>query len=328
MNISRAPATCPICQSAYDARCTTAPSTGDFAEFDCSVCGRFKISGTALATTLRNEANPLTRIQRAALSHFLRRATDEGSDLPVLTEDWLKDSIANTRLPSPAEQAENIIQLVGEHISATGERLGGFPDDFYAKVGAPSPALAGELAVELMQRGLLDGIDASTMGGADLINVNLTLAGWQQYEAQKRGKAAGNYGFLALQFENSTLDGFVRDVIKPCVKETLGFDVVDMRDVSQAGVIDNIMREQIRDAAFVLAELTHDNFGAYWEAGYAEGLGKPVIYLCEKTKFDDKRTHFDTNHCTTVLWAADNPDAFKGELIATIRRSLNLFPTS
>ena len=38
----------------------------------------------------------------------------------------------------------------------------------------------------------------------------------------------------------------------------------------------------IRDAKFVIADLTHDNNGAYWEAGYAEGLGKPVIYICEK----------------------------------------------
>ena len=38
----------------------------------------------------------------------------------------------------------------------------------------------------------------------------------------------------------------------------------------------------VRDAAFVISDLTHDNSGAYWEAGYAEGLGKPVIYICEE----------------------------------------------
>jgi nucleoside 2-deoxyribosyltransferase len=79
-------------------------------------------------------------------------------------------------------------------------------------------------------------------------------------------------------------------VVKPCITAELGFDTVDMREVSQAGVIDNIMRAQIRDAAFVLIDLTHDNSGAYWEAGYAEGLGKPVVYLCEKTKFEQAKT--------------------------------------
>ena len=90
----------------------------------------------------------------------------------------------------------------------------------------------------------------------------------------------------------------------------------------RAGVIDNIMRIQIRDAKFVIADLTHDNNGAYWEAGYAEGLGKPVIYICEKKKFDEKKTHFDTNHCTTVPWSRNDDEGFRQKLVATLRRSL------
>ncbi len=97
-----------------------------------------------------------------------------------------------------------------------------------------------------------------------------------------------------------------------------------MRDVAQAGVIDNIMRDQIRNSAFVIVDLTHDNSGAYWEAGYAEGLGKPVVYICERTKFQEASTHFDTNHCTTVPWSSGDPDGFRRELIATLRRSLDL----
>ncbi len=95
--------------------------------------------------------------------------------------------------------------------------------------------------------------------------------------------------------------------------------------MARAGIIDNIMRTQIRDAAFVVVDLTHDNSGAYWEAGYAEGLGKPVIYICEENKFKEAQTHFDTNHCTTVLWSGRGGRDFQKELVATLRRSLNLF---
>ncbi len=156
------------------------------------------------------------------------------------------------------------------------------------------------------------------------MNVNLTPNGWKQYESEKRSEVTGNYGFIAMQFNDPILDPFVRDVVKPAVKEGTGYDLVDMRDVPRAGIIDNIMRAQIRGAAFVIADLSHDNLGAYWEAGYAEGLGKPVIYICERRKFEDKdrQPHFDTNHCTTVLWSRDDPDQFRRELIATLRRSL------
>ena len=84
------------------------------------------------------------------------------------------------------------------------------------------------------------------------------------------------------------------------------------------------MRVQIRDSAFVIVDLTHANPGAYWEAGYAEGLGKPVIYICEKAKFEKDSTHFDTNHCTTIPWTKGDGEGFRKELIATLRRSLEL----
>ena len=127
-----------------------------------------------------------------------------------------------------------------------------------------------------------------------------------------------------MQFGDSDLDPFVDNVVKPAVKKGTGYDLVDMRDVAQAGVIDNILRTQIRDAAFLIVDLTHDNPGAYWEAGYAEGLGKPVVYICEKAKFKAEPTHFDTNHCTTVLWSKADVGGFQQESIATLRRSLDL----
>ena len=115
--------------------------------------------------------------------------------------------------------------------------------------------------------------------------------------------------------------------IKPAVREKTGYELIDLRNVARAGVIDNVKRGQIRGASFVLVDLTHDNSGAYWEAGYGEDLGKPVIYMCEQNKFDNDKTHFDTNHGTTVTWSINDPEPFVVRLIATLRRSLSLFPS-
>lgn len=68
--------------------------------------------------------------------------------------------------------------------------------------------------------------------------------------------------------------------------------------------------------------MTHENAGAYWEAGFAEGLGKPVIYTCEKTKFENNKTHFDTNHHTTVLWDMNDMKKTAQDLKNTIRATL------
>ena len=154
--------------------------------------------------------------------------------------------------------------------------------------------------------------------------IDLSLDGWKQYESQKRGSFEGDYGFIAMQFGDDDLESFVDEIVKPVVQTATGYELVDMRDVATAGIIDNIMRMRIREARFVVADLTHGNHGAYWEAGYAEGLGKQVIYICKRAKFDSEGTHFDTNHCTTVLWSRDYDEGFRQQLTATLRRSLEL----
>jgi len=233
----------------------------------------------------------------------------------MITPEWVNNLLSNGSLPSPAVQAANIVRFIGDEVSRSGKPLDQLPVGFYAIIGALNREIAFHLIGELHERKILTGTNAI---------LTLSLDGWEQYEAEKRGRFEGDYGFIAMQFGDPELDPFVKDIVKPTVKASIGYELVDMRDVSQAGVIDNIMRTQIRDAAFVIVDLTHDNSGAYWEAGYAEGLGKPVIYICKKEKFEEARTHFDTNHCTTVVWSKDDASDFQQALIATLRRSLNL----
>ena len=229
---------------------------------------------------------------------------------------------------SPAVQAMNLIRYIGDQVSESGKPISNLPK-ISEEIGVPSEEFLEQLVEELCENGIIKMTKLEITYSPNVTRfarVNLTLDGWKQYEAEKRGGFSGNNGFLAMQFGEPDLETFVREVVKPAVKEDTGYDLVDMRDVGKAGIIDNIMRVQIRDAKFVIADLTHDNNGAYWEAGYAEGLGKPVIYICEKEKFErDDGTHFDTNHCTTVVWSKsrDNDDNFRQELTATLRRSLD-----
>lgn len=324
---------CPVCLNQHSQPADVQEAGGGY-RVDCPVCGRYAISEEAWHDFLDPQSgsgSKLSSLCRARLAHRIRSANANGSPNgpKILWEDierFVKDGCPG---PTPAEQATNLIRYIGEEVSQSGERLESLPGHLYSIIGAPNPTLAGELVIELNGRGLVDGIKRQAIGSPPtMMNVNLTLDGWELYEAEKRGRTSGNYGFIAMKFGDPALDPFVADVVKPAVKARIGYDLVDMRDIARAGIIDNIMRAQIRDSAFVIVDLTHDNSGAYWEAGYAEGLGKPVIYICEKQKFDEAKTHFDTNHCTTVIWSADNADDFSRELVATLRRSLNLFPKS
>jgi hypothetical protein len=52
------------------------------------------------------------------------------------------------------------------------------------------------------------------------------------------------------------------------------------------------------------------------------GLGRPVIYTCEKTIWDKKATHFDTNHMLTIIWQVSDLKSAEYQLVAAIRATL------
>jgi nucleoside 2-deoxyribosyltransferase len=121
-----------------------------------------------------------------------------------------------------------------------------------------------------------------------------------------------------MPFNNSRLDSIWLPMAREAVKAT-GFDLRRVDDQPEPGIIDNIMRVQIEEARFVVVELTGANLGAHWEAGYAEGLRKPVIYSCHR---DEKKIHFDTSHLTRIPWHEDQLESAAKQLKAMIRHML------
>ncbi|HMF48178.1 MAG TPA: hypothetical protein VK603_06015, partial [Candidatus Saccharimonadales bacterium] len=101
-----------------------------------------------------------------------------------------------------------------------------------------------------------------------------------------------------------------------------GFTLETLDERPKAGVIDNRLRVEIQTSRFVVADLTGNNPGAYWEGGFAEGLSKPVFYTCDKAQFDIERTHFDANHLYTVVWKFDQLQTAADELKNAIRATL------
>lgn len=72
----------------------------------------------------------------------------------------------------------------------------------------------------------------------------------------------------------------------------------------------------IKNSKFVVVDLTHKNNGAYFEEGYAMGLGKPVIQLCQS----GTKLHFDIAQKNTIIWEteSDIPLRLKNRIKATI----------
>ena len=123
---------------------------------------------------------------------------------------------------------------------------------------------------------------------------------------------------MAMKFNQPALDRVVEKCFRPAVKRA-GFELRVLTDNQPAGSIDDQLRAAILASRFVVADLTHGSPGAYWEAGFGEGLGLPVIYTCEKTAWKEQGTHFDTNHLNTIIWDPEDLAEAENRLVATIR---------
>lgn len=64
-------------------------------------------------------------------------------------------------------------------------------------------------------------------------------------------------------------------------------------------ICDEIIVE-IRRSRFVVADFTGHRGGVYYEAGFAAGLGLPVVYTCRKD--DLKNLHFDVRQFNCIDW--------------------------
>jgi hypothetical protein len=312
-------AQCPICDSS---KLTNAENHQLWQYFDCPGCGAYALTVTTLAV-LGNTFKVADDEQgvRAKLSHSIHQMSQGGNRAQL--SDELVRAILQGTLPTPSEQLDNLITWIGNQ-GRPGAHVDVEPSAVPA-IGAIDAVGFAFVADQAQKIGLVD-CAVSVGRGSDRVQVSpmlLTLAGWDRLEELRRARSDSRIAFMAMPFGRSDLDEIYFDHFQTAVKAT-GFTLKRLDEDQPAGLIDDRLRVEIRQCRFLVADLTHRNPGAYWEAGYAEGLGKPVIYTCEKSVFDDRTqgTHFDTNHHLTVVWEAASPAAAVSKLKATIRATL------
>ncbi len=123
-------------------------------------------------------------------------------------------------------------------------------------------------------------------------------SGWARIENIERDDSQKKNVFIAMSFDPSM--NMVRETLKKAIASN-GYNPRIMDEIEHNHQIVPEMLYEIRQAKFVIAELTGHNNGAYFEAGYALGVGKDVIQICRKDTFG-KDGHFDVKQVNTILW--------------------------
>jgi hypothetical protein len=278
-------------------------------------CGSYWITGTALAVM-----NGKPPAKRHLLAHLIRRRARTGERVQVTSKLVDAAYAEDAQYPNAMEQVENLLIHLAEHIPYAGEPTDITIETHRAIIGAATPSVFRWTVQSARERGWIDGVEDITTAGYALLSAALTLSGWEWYEATGRRKRS-RIAFMAMKFGDVTLDAIVNEHFRPAVSKA-GFALRRLDDEPQAGIIDNRLRVEIRRSRLLICDLSHRNPGAYWEGGFAEGIGIPVIYTCEESKLNAENLHFDTRNCLTVGWRAEAPAKAAELLTATIRNTL------
>lgn len=125
----------------------------------------------------------------------------------------------------------------------------------------------------------------------------ITVDGFRYMESL-RNTINSNLCFCAMSFEKQ--HKYIYDeVIEPAVKRA-GFDIQRVDEAPyNDGIVDKIIA-LIRQSKFMIADLSGNKHGVYYEAGFAKGLEKQVIYTCEDEFFSN--IHFDVRHLNFLKW--------------------------
>ena len=250
----------------------------------CELCGEFTITGTLLAIGFP-EGN-----LRPYIRAHTRQANERGEIVTLNTDNWKDFAVAHQSTPV-STKAKKLLNLIAARSK---------PGHLTKVDDKTDPPLvdaldAGELSF-LVEH--LDELGYVKHAGG--WNTVVKAKGWEALQSGIAGAGSPGKCFVAMSFDASLKDvydsGIFLAVKSDCKMEPVRIDRVHHNEK----ICDKIVAE-IRTCQFVVADVTLQRAGVYFEAGFAMGLGRPVIWSCRQD--DLTNVHFDTRQYNHIVWA-------------------------
>ena len=298
---------CPICTS--DAQTQTLDLRAGLVRVDCPRCGRFKI------TDLFVGARPdLTLEKVAAISGWLR----ENPNTELRREDWPR--LQTLRPLSVGEKAEKLLLLLARRFPTAGQ-------DITLDAGEPeavsrSWAVSREEVSYLFHNYLSDHKQFLVRPAHGGQAWKISPAGWDYIHSLGSVNRESQIGFCAMWFDDR-LEPLWVNAMSPAITDA-GFEPKRIDQHPHNNRIDDEIISMIRRSRFVVADLTGNRAGVYFEAGFAFGLQLPVIWTCREQGL--RRVHFDNRQYNFVLWHGDNLGKLRTDLRFRIEATIGKGP--
>lgn len=289
-------------------------NSGDRFEYDCPRAGgKYQITGSA-----KQVVGGLSDWQKAYLTSWLMDQRRGGNEVPLVTAAELE----RAKMAGPKtlpERRDGLLRAVSVLAPILGQTVR------YTQIVSPwdepieSPywaeydyLLAATESVGIDEVDVLAqfAIRQNFLAEEDTAAYSLTFDGYSHLETLKGAAQDSLQAFVAMWFGSEVSDAYDQG-IAPAISDA-GYKPMRIDQKEHSNKIDDEIIAEIRRSRFLVADFTCGlvdaggsvtaipRGGVYYEAGFAQGLGIPVIWCCRADHIN--HVHFDTRQFNHITW--------------------------
>jgi nucleoside 2-deoxyribosyltransferase len=296
---------CPVCRL-VEQDVVREADYGERITYNCARCGRFTITRTAERKTENMEMS-------SKLSAWIRERNEWGIDVPEINSKSLQEIVQSIPDYNPSDKQLLLLRAIARKSKYPGDSISLLPRFDYPLAWASAEEEFFYYIRSLINRGLLAWTKEGPLAFGDMaIEVEVSADGWDYLDQSAQRSAEFRQVFVAMSFSES-MKPIWAEAIKPAIVEA-GYKPYRIDVESHIDRIDAKIIAEIKNSLFVVADVTEQKHGVYFEAGYALGRKIPVIWCVRKN--DLSSIHFDTRQYNHIVW--DSPEKLREKLYDTI----------
>jgi len=302
---------CLICKLKFERDLKSEFDYSERLTLNCPRCHKFTITRTAAR---RAEALELGQ----KLSAWIRNLNENGIEVPEINSNSLEQIQKILPDHSPREKQIILLQNIERMTKYPGKPILIIPEYDIPLAWASDKEEFMYYIESLINRGFLRNIGDGQQVYRNKIGkliydssgclIEITANGWEYLEQLEKHIEASTQAFVAMSFSEELKpiwEGPIFNAIKKAGYKPYRVDAEPHSDRIDVKII-----AEIKNSRFLVADITEQKRGVYFEAGYALGLGLPVIWCVRKDDLD--KVHFDTRQYNHIVWEA--PEDLENEL--------------
>ncbi|MCB2168868.1 MAG: hypothetical protein KQI78_14505 [Deltaproteobacteria bacterium] len=286
---------CPIC-SLNDTTLINTRDRGGDCEIECPICGKYWI-------TRSSKKIPDNFKEKSKLSAWIREKNLFYDIIPEFDSRNIKSIIENLPYYSTSQKQIILLRALRQKSKYPGDKVQLNEEQDFPLAWADNANEFRFYLQSISMRGFVE-LDSTL----DHFTANISHAGWEYLDKYGELPAFQNQVFIAMSFSKALEEAWEKG-IKPAV-EKAGYKPYRIDKIPHIERIDAKIITEIKNSKFLIADVTEQKNGVYYEAGFAQGLKRPVIWSVRNDEIDE--VHFDTKTFNHIVW--ETPKELSQEL--------------